>query len=78
MGSHPKEKRRKLNAKTEKASFFGYGESTKGFRICFSNENIVKLDIDLITNSNEKTSHSIKNENLVLGSIISRVQRRQR
>lgn len=71
MGSYPKEKRRKLDAKNEKASFYGYGESTKGFRICFSNKNTVTLDIDSISDSNEKPFHSIKNENLVLGLINS-------
>lgn len=61
----PKEKRRKLDAKSEKGIFLGYGENTKGFRVYFARTNTVTLQRDLIINPNENTSSSIKDENIV-------------
>lgn len=51
----PKEKCKKLDAKSEKGNFVGYGKNAKGFRVYFSRTNTVTLHRDKISNPNEKS-----------------------
>lgn len=57
----PKEKRRKLDPKSEKGIFVGFGETTKGFRVYFSGSNTVTLHRDLIVNPNGSQYPKIEN-----------------
>jgi len=65
----PKEKRRKLDAKSEKGIFVGYGETTKGFRIYLPRTNTVSLHRDIIVNPNENDSLSLKNESFTFENL---------
>ncbi|CAH0393367.1 unnamed protein product [Bemisia tabaci] len=44
----PKQKRRKLDVKSQKGLFLGYGETTKGYRIYYESRNEVSLVRDFI------------------------------
>lgn len=52
----PKEKRRKLDAKSKKCLFVGYDENTKGFRLLDTGSNKVELARDVKFLSSEVTS----------------------
>ena len=46
----PKEKRQKLDCKSEKGILVGYGELTKGYRIWFEDECLVEIKRDVLFN----------------------------
>lgn len=67
----PKEKRKKLDVKSEKGIFVGYGETTKGFRIFNPKKNAVTLERDVISIPNETTASPKENETIYVENLCS-------